>query len=71
MLPLHDRMPVILHADTLEQWLDPGTAPGTLRRFLKPEPFSGMVRYPVGCAVNTTDPEGPALVEPAGDVIVL
>ncbi len=68
--PLHDRMPVILPDNAFEPWLDPDADPATLRRFLARAPFTGMVRYPVGHAVNVTDQEGPELVVPAGDVAV-
>ena len=64
---VHDRMPVILHPDNYDRWLDPSmhdavTAVGLLR------PFDSklMRRYPVSTRINLVsndDPECSAPVE--------
>lgn len=63
MVPLHDRMPVILHEADYEEWLDPATPPARAQRLIVP--FAGPMRaYPVSTYVNAPRNEGPACAEP-------
>jgi putative SOS response-associated peptidase YedK len=34
--PIHDRMPVILHTDDYDRWLEPGSKPEALTKLLRP-----------------------------------
>lgn len=62
---LHDRMPLILHADDLARWLDPDvTEPDLLTPLFVP--FEGLVATPVSRAVNSVKSEGPELWQPLG-----
>ena len=65
MAPLHDRMPVILHPDDYERWLDckPGTAQGVLDLLRPLEP--GLIDFvEVDRALNNPRSEGPQLQTP-------
>lgn len=67
---VHNRMPVILHPDDEEDWLDPDlTEPAALERFYAPFPAEAMVGWPVSPRVNNTRNEGPDLIAPAGEPI--
>jgi putative SOS response-associated peptidase YedK len=58
--PLHDRMPVILHPDDYDRWLDPGiTDPERVTDLLRPFDGRLMRIYPVSETVNRADSEGP------------
>jgi len=58
--PLHDRMPVILHRDDYDRWLDPGiTDPARVTDLLRPFDGRLMRIYPVSETVNRADSEGP------------
>ncbi len=60
---LHDRMPVVLPAETWEAWLDPSYDDlEAVRGLLLPR--DGFGAYPVGNAVNSVKNNGPSLVEP-------
>jgi putative SOS response-associated peptidase YedK len=66
MMPIHDRMPVILSPDEYGAWLEPtNTNAEALRAFLRPADAAGMVAYPVSRAVNSARIDSPTLVEPA------
>lgn len=53
--PVHDRMPVILHPDTYDLWLDPGFADLTaVSEMLKPFEARVMRSYPVSTRINHT-----------------
>ena len=53
MADVHDRMPVILHPEDYERWLDPGiTDAGTVLDCLKPFDAGLMKKYPVSPRVN-------------------
>lgn len=66
MAPLHDRMPVILHAEDEDRWLDPdATEPEQLLPLLRPYPANAMVAYPVAPAVNSPRNDTATLLEPA------
>jgi len=51
--PLHDRMPVLLHGDDLDVWLDRDTRdPARLASLLQPAPAGSLVACPVDRRVN-------------------
>jgi len=51
--PVHDRMPVIVHPDSYDLWLDPGmTDVQVVSEFLKPYDSRSMRCYPVSSRVN-------------------
>jgi putative SOS response-associated peptidase YedK len=61
---LHDRMPVILDADDIATWLDPGRPnPATLRAMLRPAPSDYLELVPVSSRVNDANHEGADLIE--------
>lgn len=63
MLPLHNRMPVILSEETEAVWLDPDeTEPECLLDVLAPYPAEAMACYAVSPAVNNPRNDGPDLL---------
>lgn len=63
--PVHERMPVILHPDDYETWLDPTIRdPARLQPLLRPCPASWVNSYPVGRLVNTPANDEPECLEP-------
>lgn len=63
MVPIHDRMPVILHPNDYDAWLDPATAPETAQALIAP--YSGPMRaFKVSTYVNAPRNEGPACADP-------
>jgi putative SOS response-associated peptidase YedK len=65
LLPIHDRMPVILRSADYEEWLDPGVKKSELLKpMLKPYPTEEMIVYPVGGKVNRSTYEAPDCIEP-------
>ena len=66
MKPIHDRMPVILHAKDYEKWLDRGTPGKDVQELLRP--FEGELEaYEVSTLVNKPGNEGPNLIERSGE----
>ncbi|HXX91308.1 MAG TPA: SOS response-associated peptidase [Acidimicrobiales bacterium] len=62
--PVHDRMPVIIETDRIDEWLDPeGKDTGALARLLVPSPAGTLVSHRVDVAVNDVRNDGPELVE--------
>lgn len=62
---VHDRMPVILHTESYELWLDDDARKQDLRReLLRPYPASGMTVYPVSTSINSPQHQGAELVKP-------
>jgi putative SOS response-associated peptidase YedK len=62
---LHDRMPVILPADTYPAWLgEDDVSPPELLVLLKPYPADAMRAYRVSTAVNSVKNYGPECIEP-------
>jgi putative SOS response-associated peptidase YedK len=52
--PIHDRMPVILHPDNYDVWLDPGmTNVSAASELLKPYDARLMRCYPVSTRINS------------------
>ncbi len=63
---VHNRMPVILHAEDYEMWLDPDfDEREPLTSLLKPYPAETMEAYPVSRRVNKPSNNEPGVVEPA------
>jgi putative SOS response-associated peptidase YedK len=63
--PVHDRMPVILHSEDYDLWLDEDARQQDLRKdLLRPYTSAEMVSYPVGTAVNSTNNQGAELIRP-------
>jgi putative SOS response-associated peptidase YedK len=61
--PVHDRMPVILHPETYDQWLDDDLrVVESLKELLGPYPASEMTSYPVSAQVNSPRNQGEDLV---------
>lgn len=63
LAPVHDRMPVILHPDTYEVWLnEDGRNAESLKELLRPFPDSEMIGYAVSTQVNNPQAQGDGLV---------
>jgi putative SOS response-associated peptidase YedK len=62
--PLHDRMPVILHADAEQKWLDPATPTGRLPGLLGSLSPEQTALRAVGTAVNDARYDGPECLAP-------
>jgi putative SOS response-associated peptidase YedK len=62
--PIHNRMPVILHRDDEDAWLDKHTEPAHLLSLLTPYPANAMAAFPVSRAVNNPANEGAELMRP-------
>jgi putative SOS response-associated peptidase YedK len=66
MQPIHDRMPVILHPQDYDLWLDPGgQKPELLQPLLSAYPSDRMTAYPVRTLVNKATHDSPELIETA------
>lgn len=64
--PVHDRMPVILHPDDYELWLDGDSRKLDLvKEMLRPYPAEEMTGYSVGVSVNSPRSQGARLIERA------
>ena len=62
--PVHDRMPVILHPDDYELWLDEDVRKqGLLKDLMQPYPAEEMMSYPVSMAINSPHNQGATLIE--------
>lgn len=65
MLPVHDRMPVILRRESFADWLTvPPDAAHSLHPLLRPYPADEMTAWPVSPAVNSPHNDAPHLVLP-------
>ncbi len=62
--PIHDRMPVILHPDLVDAWLDGDTPPADLAPMLTTAPTQSLRAWPVSGAVNRVGTDGPQLLRP-------
>ncbi len=64
LAPVHDRMPVILHAEDYELWLDADERKyELLEDLMHPYPASEMTAYPVSTQVNSARHQGAELIE--------
>jgi putative SOS response-associated peptidase YedK len=61
---VHDRMPVILHPDQYDTWLQEFTPPPVLQGVLAPYAAENMEMYPVSQAVNSPKNDTPVCIEP-------
>lgn len=62
---VHDRSPVLVPPDLLDDWLDPGiTAADEIRSLLAAMPEPRLSPRPVGRAVGSVRNNGPSLIEP-------
>jgi putative SOS response-associated peptidase YedK len=63
MLPVHDRMPVILEEPDFDRWLDLGEDdPSNLQPLLKPHDSGSMLRKPISTLVNSLKNDGPEIL---------
>jgi putative SOS response-associated peptidase YedK len=62
VVPIHDRMPVILTREAEAAWLDPDTGQADLLSFLAPT--DDLLVTEVSDAVNDVRQDGPSLIEP-------
>jgi putative SOS response-associated peptidase YedK len=62
---IHHRMPVILDPEGEKEWLDPRSAPDSLRELLVPFPGDQMDAYAVDPYVSNAKNQGPKCIEPA------
>lgn len=63
MAPLHERMPVILHPEDEEIWLNPYRSFSDVQPLLKPYPDESMKLYPVSSKVNSAKENDPGLIQ--------
>ena len=66
--PVHDRMPVMLDAEAITQWLDAGRAFSSLRTLLRPFRAERMRHYVVSSRLNDAYFEHPSCIEPVPDL---
>jgi len=59
---IHDRMPVILHPDQYDAWLQSSTPEHSLEQILRPYPPDEMEAYRVGPQVNSPKNDVPSCV---------
>lgn len=64
ILPIHDRMPVIVPPADYGAWLQAEASAARLRALLGPFPHDLLVAQPVGPAVNDARQEGPVCLDP-------
>lgn len=65
LMPIHDRMPVIVPRDAFDLWLDTDHVDArTAAAILQPAPDDLLEAYPVSTAVNRTANDNPKLLEP-------
>ena len=63
MRALHDRMPVMLGAEEVARWLDPGSKADDLRGLLRPLGDGELEAYPVAKAIGNVRNDRPEVVE--------
>jgi putative SOS response-associated peptidase YedK len=64
MAGVHDRMPVVLEPEVLDEWLDPANRDGPeLESLLAASPAGTLVRRAVGTSVGNVRNDGPELIE--------
>ena len=62
--PIHNRMPVILHAEDEEDWLNPGCALAEVQALLAPFPADLLTAYEVSPKVNSPAYNSPDVLTP-------
>ena len=68
---VHDRMPVILKADSYDRWLDPSQPPAPLQELLRPYDSDLMTAYPVSLSVNSPRNDTPDCTAPLAEPIAI
>lgn len=66
--PIHNRMPVILHSEDYDRWLDTSGNPSDLLRSLRPYESVAMTCYPVNTTVNSPKSDRPECVQPIAEM---
>ncbi|MDE1981602.1 MAG: SOS response-associated peptidase [Betaproteobacteria bacterium] len=67
MAPIHDRMPVIIHPDHYEAWLDPELKDvSKIQALIGPFPERLMEAYPISSRVNSPRNDSADLLRPLG-----
>jgi putative SOS response-associated peptidase YedK len=62
--PIHNRMPVILHQEFEDQWLNTKIQdPGSIMRLLRPYPDDNMISYVVSNEVNNPENDNSQLIK--------
>jgi len=64
LMPIHDRMPVIVPKDKEDLWLDPTTQEQEALKILKPYPSEEIEVYEVSTKVNSPRYDGQDLISP-------
>lgn len=65
MVPIHNRMPVILRPETYDAWLDPSFYnPGMLEAMLQPYDSAAMITIPIGTAINNPQNDSDSVQQP-------
>lgn len=65
VMPVHERMPVILKPENYDDWLDAAEKnTQLLREFLKPFPSDSMDSYAVSRSVNVVETDSAELIKP-------
>lgn len=65
MQPVHNRMPVIIHPEDYDLWLDPDIQDGRhVQHLLRPYDEAAMALHPVSKTVNSPRNETPECIEP-------
>lgn len=62
--PVHDRMPVILAKDAIDDWIGPGVPLGRVRELMVPAPASLLLPRAVSQKVNSVKNDTPDILEP-------
>jgi putative SOS response-associated peptidase YedK len=66
MEPVHDRMPVILEDEAIEDWLYVGQSPSSLTDLLRPARVGLLIATAVSLRVNSVKNDDPECLEPSG-----
>jgi putative SOS response-associated peptidase YedK len=64
LAPIHDRMPVILHSQSYDTWLNEDSEPAKLRNLLRPLPTSEMMSHAVSYDVSHPKNDNEHLLKP-------
>lgn len=62
--PIHNRMPVILEDDAVDDWLYARQSPESLIELLRPAPEEMLVATPVSARVNSVKNDDPEVLDP-------
>jgi putative SOS response-associated peptidase YedK len=62
LVPIHNRMPVIIPVEQYDTWLSPESNPGELKYLLAPLPPEELTLYPVAPLVNNPANDSPDLL---------